>query len=114
MASADQLQRPLDANAQKISNLGTPTAVGDATFVDLTVTPLVESGSGSPGVSRLASAADHVHPTGGGGPGGGDPTWRLTADDSIAADKMRVFAGDYQIEDTKTLTVEDGGFLAVT
>lgn len=43
----------------------------------------------------------------------GDFDWRLTANSSIAANKTRTFASEFQIEDTFALTIEDGGALAV-
>ena len=45
----------------KISNLGTPTAAGDATKTDNTTVPLANAGTGSPGTSLLAAPVDHVH-----------------------------------------------------
>jgi hypothetical protein len=54
--------RELDQAGFKISNLGTPTAAGDATKTDNSTTPLPNAGSGSPGMSLLAAPADHVHP----------------------------------------------------
>ena len=60
--SKDVAQRELDQAGFKISNLGNPTAAGDATKTDNTTTPLANSGSGSPGSSFLAAPADHVHP----------------------------------------------------
>ena len=60
--SKDVAQRELDQAGFKISNLGTPTATGDATKTDNTTVPLANSGSGSPGSSFLAAPVDHVHP----------------------------------------------------
>ena len=60
--SKDVAQRELDQAGFKISNLGNPTAAGDATKTDNTAVPLANSGSGSPGSSFLAAPADHVHP----------------------------------------------------
>ncbi len=60
--SKDVAQRELDQAGFKISNLGNPTAAGDATKTDNTTAPLANSGSGSPGSSFLAAPADHVHP----------------------------------------------------
>jgi hypothetical protein len=60
--SKDVAQRELDQAGFKISNLGTPTAAGDATKTDNTTVPLANSGSGSPGNSFLAAPVDHVHP----------------------------------------------------
>jgi hypothetical protein len=62
MAAEDVLARPLNAAEKRVRRLGTPTEVGDATFTDNTSTPNADSGSGSPGTSLLAAAADHVHP----------------------------------------------------
>lgn len=61
MAVDEILQRNLDANNRRIFSLGTPTAALDATYVD-TVTPPAAQGIAAPGVSLLASPADHVHP----------------------------------------------------
>ena len=60
--SKDVAQRELDQANFKISNLGTPTAAGDATKTDNATVPLANSGSGSPGSSLLAAPVDHVHP----------------------------------------------------
>jgi hypothetical protein len=60
--SKDVAQRELDQANLKISNLGTPTAAGDATKTDNTTVPLANSGTGSPGTSLLAAPVDHVHP----------------------------------------------------
>ena len=60
--SKDVAQRELDQAGFKISNLGNPTAAGDATKTDNTTVPLAGSGAGSPGTSLLAAPADHVHP----------------------------------------------------
>jgi hypothetical protein len=58
----DVAQRDLDQAGFRISNLGTPTADGDATKTDNTTAPLPASGAGAPGHSFLAAPADHVHP----------------------------------------------------
>ena len=60
--SKDVAQRELDQANFKISNLGTPTAAGDATKTDNTTVPLANAGTGSPGTSLLAAPVDHVHP----------------------------------------------------
>jgi hypothetical protein len=60
--SKDVAQRELDQAGFRISNLGTPTAAGDATKTDNATVPHASSGTGSPGTSLLAAAADHVHP----------------------------------------------------
>ena len=60
--SKDVAQRELDQAGFKISNLGDPTAAGDATKTDNTTVPRADSGTGSPGTSLLAAPADHVHP----------------------------------------------------
>ena len=60
--SKDVAQRELDQANFKISNLGTPTAAGDATKTDNTTVPLANAGTGSPGASLLAAPVDHVHP----------------------------------------------------
>jgi len=66
----DVAQRELDLATFRISNLGAPTKVGDATRVDPTFVPLASAGSGTPGESFEAAAKDHVHPAvpGQGGP----------------------------------------------
>ena len=61
--SKDVAQRELDQANFKISNLGTPTAAGDATKTDNTTVPLANAGAGSPGTSLLAAPVDHVHPS---------------------------------------------------
>jgi hypothetical protein len=61
--SKDVAQRELDQANFKISNLGTPTAAGDATKTDNTTVPLANAGTGSPGSSLLAAPVDHVHPS---------------------------------------------------
>ena len=60
--SKDVAQRELDQANFKISNLGTPTAAGDATKTDNATVPLANAGTGSPGTSLLAAPVDHVHP----------------------------------------------------
>ena len=60
--SKDVAQRELDQAGFKISNLGNPTAAGDATKTDNTTIPLANAGTGSPGTSLLAAPVDHVHP----------------------------------------------------
>jgi hypothetical protein len=60
--SKDVAQRELDQAGFKISNLGNPTAAGDATKTDNTTVPLANAGTGSPGTSLLAAPVDHVHP----------------------------------------------------
>jgi hypothetical protein len=60
--SKDVAQRELDQSGFRISNLGTPTAAGDATKTDNATVPHPSSGTGSPGTSLLAAPADHVHP----------------------------------------------------
>ncbi len=58
----DVAQRDLDQAGFRISDLGTPTAAGDATKTDNTTVPLANATTGSPGQSFLAAPADHVHP----------------------------------------------------
>jgi hypothetical protein len=74
--SKDVAQRDLDMNGFRITNAGDPKEEKDFTRVDLDATPKAAKGSGSPGKSLLAAAADHVHPAtdGGGGGGGGGGT----------------------------------------
>jgi hypothetical protein len=98
MASTDILQRPLDANSNRIPNLGTPTTAGDATYVDTVTVPLVESGSGSNGTSFLAARADHVHPAAGGGAG-------LTLTEvEVNMGSTPVYSGNFQITGLTGLT----------
>ena len=61
MASADVLQRVLDANSNRIANVGTPTTANDATHTDNTTAPVNPAAVASAGVSLLAAAQDHVH-----------------------------------------------------
>jgi hypothetical protein len=61
MASADVLQRLLDANSNRIANLGTPTTAGDATKTDNSTAPVDPAAAASAGASLLAAPADHVH-----------------------------------------------------
>jgi hypothetical protein len=61
--SKDVAQRELDQAGFKISNLGDPTAAGDATKTDNTTVPAANSGTGAAGRSLLAAPADHVHPS---------------------------------------------------
>jgi hypothetical protein len=58
----DVALRDLDQAGFRISNLGTPTAAGDATKTDNTAVPKAAAGAGAPGTSLLAAPADHVHP----------------------------------------------------
>ena len=61
MAALDVLQRPLDAAGRVVSNLGDPKAAKDATFTDNGTLPSKVAATASPGTSRLAAPADHVH-----------------------------------------------------
>lgn len=58
----DIAQRELDQSRFRICRLGTPTEPGDATFVDRATIPLPNAGTGNPGTSFHAAAADHIHP----------------------------------------------------
>jgi hypothetical protein len=58
----DVLQHAVDAAGNQLKNLGRPTEAGDATFTDNVTPPSLPAPSASPGASRLAAAADHVHP----------------------------------------------------
>lgn len=58
----DVLQHPVDAAGNPIKNLGVPREAGDATFTDNITPPSAAGTTGTPGTSRLAAAADHVHP----------------------------------------------------
>jgi hypothetical protein len=77
--SKDVAQRELDQAGFRISNLGTPTAAGDATKTDNASAPLANAGAGSPGSSLLAAPADHVHPA---TPGGGSSYAAMFSDPS--------------------------------
>ncbi len=66
----DVALRELDQAGFRISNLGTPTAAGDATKTDNTTVPRANGGTGSAGTSLLAAPADHSHPGDGSGGGG--------------------------------------------
>jgi hypothetical protein len=61
----DVAQRELDQAGFRISNLGTPTAAGDATRTDNATVPRASAGGGAAGASLLAAPADHVHPADG-------------------------------------------------
>src|SRR6516165_5134188 len=61
----DVAQRDLDQAGFRIANLGNPTQAGDATKTDNSSVPRSNAGTGSPGTSLLAAAADHVHPASG-------------------------------------------------
>jgi hypothetical protein len=58
----DVLQRPTDGAGNPIKNLGVPRDAGDATFTDNQTIPTPVAAKASPGSSRLAAPADHVHP----------------------------------------------------
>jgi hypothetical protein len=60
--SRDIAQREIDLAGFRILNIGAPQAANDATHVDAQAVPQPPSGTGSPGTSLLAAAADHVHP----------------------------------------------------
>jgi hypothetical protein len=61
MAAADVLQRLLDAGANRIANVGTPTTANDATFTDNSTAPSNPAGAAVAGASFLAAPANHVH-----------------------------------------------------
>src|SRR5918911_70641 len=75
----DVAARDLDQTGHRIANLGDPKDGGDATKVDLKSMPKPAYGSGSPGTSLLAAAADHAHPATG---GGGAPAGTITLSDA--------------------------------
>jgi hypothetical protein len=58
----DVLQHAVDAAGNQIKGLGPPTEAGDATFTDNVTPPSPPGQDASPGASRLAAPADHVHP----------------------------------------------------
>jgi hypothetical protein len=57
----DVLQHAVDAAGNQVKNLGAPTEAGDATFTENVTSPAPIGATASPGASRLAAAADHVH-----------------------------------------------------
>jgi hypothetical protein len=59
--AVDELQRQLDAGANRISNLGNPTAADDATKTDNTTAPANPAAAASAGSSFKAAPANHVH-----------------------------------------------------
>jgi hypothetical protein len=61
MASAEILQRLLDANSNRIANLGTPTTANDATSTDNATAPQNPTAVAAAGASLLAAPANHVH-----------------------------------------------------
>lgn len=61
MASFEVLQRPVDANSNRIANLGTPTTANDATSTDNTTAPQNPTATAAAGNSLLAAPANHVH-----------------------------------------------------
>jgi hypothetical protein len=65
----DVALRELDQSGFRISNLGNPTAGGDATKTDNATVPKANAGNGAAGASLLAAPADHVHPADGSGGG---------------------------------------------
>jgi hypothetical protein len=65
----DVALRELDQAGHRISNLGDPTAAGDATKTDNATVPRPNAGSGAAGSSLLAAPVDHVHPADGSGSG---------------------------------------------
>jgi hypothetical protein len=57
----DELQRILDANSNRIINVGSPTTANDATITDNSTAPQNPAASASAGSSFLAAPRDHVH-----------------------------------------------------
>jgi len=57
----DTLQRILDAQSNRIINVGTPTAASDATITDNSTAPQNPAASASAGASFLAAPMNHVH-----------------------------------------------------
>jgi len=60
--SKDVAQREFDLAGFRITNLGNPTAAGDATKTDNAQIPLAGRRNGAAGASLLAAAAEHIHP----------------------------------------------------
>ncbi|HEY0714885.1 MAG TPA: hypothetical protein VGF45_19550, partial [Polyangia bacterium] len=56
------LARDVDAGGHRIRNLGKPSGEGDLTYTDNQSDPQPLGKAASPGKSRLAAPADHVHP----------------------------------------------------
>ncbi len=61
MMSAETLNRPLDTAGNRVFGLPIPAGPGEPTYVDSVTSPM-PPGTASPGTSKLAAAADHVHP----------------------------------------------------
>jgi hypothetical protein len=61
MSSFDELQRPLDANNNRIIGLGDPTTANDATKTDNSTGPSNPAAAASAGTSLKAAPSDHVH-----------------------------------------------------
>ena len=80
----DVLTRDLDANGHRIRNLGKPEDEGDLTFTDNESDPKPAGKEASPGKSRLAAPADHVHPA----------TSSASSPTRVAASGRKVFVGD--------------------
>jgi hypothetical protein len=88
----DIAQRELDQGGFRISNLGAPTAAGDATRTDNITVPSANAGSGSPGASFLAAPADHVHPAAQGAAAGVLLTFSDPSEQSAAGPNETVVA----------------------
>jgi hypothetical protein len=58
----DVLVRDVDAGGHRIRNTGEPEGEGDLTYTDNQSDPQPLGKAPSPGKSRLAAPADHVHP----------------------------------------------------
>ncbi|HVT61988.1 MAG TPA: hypothetical protein VHD33_00670 [Legionellaceae bacterium] len=93
MASADVLQRLLDANGNRIANIGAPTTANDATHTDNTTNPSNPAAAASAGTSLLAAPADHVH----------------QAVHSIKADSNAQLNGDVQLASGSGVTLSQVG-----
>ena len=61
MASTDSLLRPMDAGANRIENVGTPTTASDATITDNATLPQNPTATAVAGASFIAASRDHVH-----------------------------------------------------
>src|ERR1022692_2226438 len=93
MASVDVLQRLIDANSNRIANVGTPTTASDATITDNATSPQNPAAAASAGASFLAAPANHVH----------------QAVHSVHADALTNLFGDVQLVSGSGITLSSAG-----
>ena len=93
MASADVLQRLLDANTNRIANVGTPTTASDATITDNSTSPQNPAAAASAGASFLAASIGHVH----------------QGVHSVHADALTNLFGDVQLVSCSGITLSSAG-----